>query len=88
MSDYDFMFDSEVVDVSTRGIDRGEDDYVPTDEYTPGVDDDEPAVNAAVMVAWDDVSESFALAMRAEGIPEATITTIVLTVFDAVDNNS
>ena len=42
MNDYEWMFNSEVVDVSTTGIDRGEDDYVPTDEYTPGVDDDAP----------------------------------------------
>jgi len=51
MSDYDFMFDSEVVDVSTRGIDRGEDDYVPTDEYTPGVDD--LARHAFVPHTWE-----------------------------------
>lgn len=32
--------ESMMVDVGTPGIDRGEDDYVPGDEYMPGVDDD------------------------------------------------
>lgn len=27
--------DSMMVDVGTPGIDRGEDDYIPTDEYDP-----------------------------------------------------
>jgi len=52
------------------------------------VDTRDPEEPEPVLVAWDDIVESFLLAMHAEGLDHDTRARIVTTVRDAVDNNS
>lgn len=52
------------------------------------IDTREPEEDEPVLVAWDDIVDSFLLAMHAEGLDHDTKARIVTTVRDAIDNNS
>jgi hypothetical protein len=49
------------------------------------VNDDD---KTATLVDWNDIQESLILAARAEDVPDEVIDKIILTIADAIDNNS